>query len=270
MLMSTRAGAVVAWGNTWLRGRASLDEASVHSTGDDQMHRVVGLPGEPDPVPWSIAFSRLKRAGVTRMQLALPVAGDPLGLAGPPRFNADATAAGAAVLALLGGPGSTTGFGQAYGLVPTVADSPAGEIVRWDAQLVAAPATPLAESLDLRQAERGFGDALRSATATLEQLDVARPQAEVGQILARLDLALREMVIAPVTAPPAARLISTATRLHAMIELAVREDGAAVTADEARRRQAALRPVSAAARRAMVAAYSSVAEPTATRSWATD
>ena len=40
-----RSGPLVAWGTAYLLGRASLDEADVHTVADDVVHRVVGVPG---------------------------------------------------------------------------------------------------------------------------------------------------------------------------------------------------------------------------------
>ncbi len=239
MVISTRAGMVVCWANAWLGGLVSLDDAASYAGGPDRAHRVIGVPDEPQPVSWSVALGRLRGAAVTRFLLSLPAPGDPLGLAGPPAFNADATAAGAAVLAVAGD--------RAYGAVPVLV----GPDMTWELRPVAPPAV----DTPLRETERELADVLRDATAELEALDLARSHPELQSELARSDRELRSLQLPPGLPPNAVRMIMTATRLEALVGLALRADGAAVTAAEARRRQDAVRPVSAAARRALVSAY---------------
>lgn len=234
--VSVLAGTVVSWANAWLVGLVSLDEAARRASGGDAPHRVHGVPEEIAPVSWSVALGRLRASGVERFQLALPEPGDPLGLSGPPTFNNAATAAGAAVLAVC--PGTT------YGLLPGV---DAGE-VRWHV-LPVHPA-PFLDSVP--EAERGFRRVLRAATAAMESLDVAG-----GRTAAPATSEPAPLSPSPVLSGPAMALIGSATRLAAAVAAARAQDGAATSAGQARLRQEALRPVSAAARRALVAAYSS-------------
>ena len=58
--------------------------------GEDAVHRVEGLPGESAPVGLTLALGRLRALGVTGLRVALPAPGHPLGLSGPPEFNARA------------------------------------------------------------------------------------------------------------------------------------------------------------------------------------
>ncbi len=77
------------------------------------MHRVEGLPGEAGPVGLTLALGRLRALGATGFRVALPVPGHPLGLSGPPDFNARALEAEEAVVA----------YGVPYGLVPEVSEA---------------------------------------------------------------------------------------------------------------------------------------------------
>ena len=58
-----------------------------------------GCPGEAAPVGLTLALGRLRALGATGLRVALPVPGHPLGLSGPPEFNARALEAEEAVVA---------------------------------------------------------------------------------------------------------------------------------------------------------------------------
>lgn len=253
MLVSRRAGALTSWGTAYLQGVASLDEADAQTVGVDAAHRVVGAPGEDDPVPVSLALGRLRATGVTGLRLVLPEPGDPTGLPGPAAFNTAALAAGAAVLTL--GPSEA----PAYGLVATAAPSDRGDVVRWDVVDVERTVAP-GGLPTLSEADRALSLAVAAATAELAALDVARGRDEVTARLARLDRDLRAVVLPPSLPARAQRLVATATRLLGILDVAAETDGAAVTASEAARRSAALRPLRTAARYALCAGYSAGAE----------
>ncbi|NUR88129.1 MAG: hypothetical protein HOY71_28920, partial [Nonomuraea sp.] len=88
--------ALVAWGNAWLSGNASFDEAV------DQIQAVAG-PTMVDNAPLTARLVDLRLTqGLREVRLALPAPGDPLGLSGPPDFNAAALEAGQAVICVLG------------------------------------------------------------------------------------------------------------------------------------------------------------------------
>lgn len=262
MAVFPRGGALTAWGNAYLLGRASLDEADVHTVGDDVLHRVVGVPDEPDPVPVSFALARLRGRGITALRLVVPDSGDPTGLAGPASTTAAAVAAREAVLTV--GPREL----PAYALVPTTASGAEGTIVRWDV-LEAAPSTPPHGLPGVAESERMLAEAMRSATVTLDALDVAAGRDELGGRLAGLDRALAALVLPHTLPGRAKRLVVTATRLLAVITWAAESDGASVTAAEAAQRAAALAPLRRAARYAVAAAYSAEAEP-ADAGWGPD
>jgi hypothetical protein len=246
---ATDGGAVVSWANAWLLHLASLDEADLAANGTGTGHRISGVPGESAPVPWSITWGRLRSAGVDRYCLALPVAGDPLGLRGPAAFNATATATGVAVIA--------TGDDVCFGLVP---GADGGAVLGWQvtALPVLAPGVGLPQ---LNEVQGEYDEVLRDAAADLVEMDLARAHPAAASAADRCDKMLRAQLLSPALSPRAARLLVGATRLNTLVSLAMSDDGAAVTAGEAQRRHEVLTRVERVTRRALVAAYSSVPLP---------
>jgi len=82
----------------------------------------------------------------------------------------------------------------------------------------------------------------------------------VAPRLRRLDRSLRDIELPPTLPARSQRLVATASRLLGVLDIAAESDGAAVTASEVLRRDAALRPLRTAARYALCAAYSAAAE----------
>lgn len=257
---SIRSGLLTAWGSAWLAGRVSYDDA-VDAVVGDETHRVVGLAehsgadGASVQVPLGWLLTALRSRGETMLRLVLPVAGDPRGLPGPGEFSTAALDVGEAVL------------GDGIGLVPAEVDEDgvvdwsrdgedtAGD-VRWTAYAV--PPTP-PPAVSLADADHDLTDALRSATAALTRLDVARWRPEVDEISRGFEAATL-IPLPPDTPPRAVRLCERASRLAAVLELAGADaPGGAVNAYEARERHAALRPLSDAVRQAQVAAYNAAA-----------
>jgi hypothetical protein len=108
---------------------------------------------------------------------------------------------------------------------------------------------------DVGEADRALRSTLLEAAADLARLDVARWRPEVADAL--MDLRHRPAVDAPPGVPT--RCVDLASRgLQAIgiAELALEDDGGAITAHEAARRAGALRPLERAGRRALVAACS--------------
>lgn len=165
MLVEPRSGLLAAWGNALLAGLVSPDDAALAIVGEDAVHRVEGLPGEAGPVGLTLALGRLRALGATGFRVALPVPGHPLGLSGPPDFNARALEAEEAVIA----------YGVPYGLVPEVSEAgPEGDLhveVVW--RVLPVREAPPADVPSLSEAERELAEALRDATAALARLDVA-------------------------------------------------------------------------------------------------
>ncbi|MGV9994612.1 hypothetical protein [Streptomyces sp. NPDC003374] len=255
MLSEPRSGRLAAWGNALLSGLVSPDDAVLAIVGDDAVHRVEGLPGEPGAVGLTLALGRLRGLGVTALRVALPAPGHPLGLSGPPEFNARAMEAEEAVVC----------HGAAYGLVPEVAEAgPEGDVhteVVW--RVLPVREAPGADVPSLGEAERELAEALRDATQVLSQLDVAGsgPVAEAAIDAYRARAERGRQVLAPGYPARAVRVLELAQRVGLLIALAHENGhGGAVSASEMAARGEALRPVERTARRAQVAAYNSVVE----------
>lgn len=232
-----RSADLALWFTAWATGRASLDEARDAVVGSDAAHHVVGLPGEDDAVPMILALGRLRASGATGAGLALPVPGDPLGLAGPAAFNGDALEAEeAVVLEEVDG-----------GLVPHVTG--AGVVWRFH------PAVSRRQVPQPSEADTALRGALLETADTLADLDVARWRPEVADELINLRRT-SDLVFPPGSAPRVVRLASLAARCRTIVDLALDDDGGAVSAGEADRRRAALTPLDHAARRGLVAACS--------------
>ncbi|GGP67725.1 hypothetical protein GCM10010214_47460 [Streptomyces abikoensis] len=209
----------------------------------------------------TLALGRLRALGATGLRLALPVPGHPLGLSGPPEFNARAMEAEEAVVVP----------GTALGLVPEVYEAgPEGDVhveVVW--HCLAVRDAPPADVPSLSEAERELAEALREATEVLTRLDVAGsgPVARAALEAYRARAERSREVLAPGYPPRAARVLELAQRVGALIGIAYepgdvqgREHGGAVSASEIAARAAALRPVERTARRARVAAYNAMVE----------
>ncbi|WP_424214454.1 hypothetical protein ACN20G_21580 [Streptomyces sp. BI20] len=255
MFDEPRSGRLAAWGNALLSGLVSPDEVVVEVVGEDAVHRVAGLPGEDGPVGLSLALGRLRALGVTGLRVALPAPGHPLGLSGPPEFNARALAAGEAVVCL----------GAAWGLVPEpTAVGPAGDrhvSVLWHCLPVRE--APPADVPSLGEAERELAEALREATEVLTRLDVAAsgPVADVAREVFRARAEADGELLAPGYPARAARVLESARRIGLLVGVAHESGhGGAVSASEMAARLEALRPVERVARRARVAAYNAAVE----------
>jgi len=255
MLDEPRSGRLTAWGNALLAGLAAPDDVAQRISAQDAVHRISGLPGETAPVGLTLGLGRLRVLGVTGLRLALPVAGHPLGLSGPPEFNARALAAGEAVL--------TVGA-VSLGLVPDVHEAgPAGDVhveVEW--QCLPVRDAPPADVPSLGEAERELAEALRDATEALAQLDVAGagPAAQAALEAYRARAERGREVLAPGYPPRAVRVLALAQRVGALVSIAADGDGAAVSASQIVARAELLRPVERTARRAQVAAYNAYVE----------
>jgi len=234
------------WFTAWVSGAASADDTRDAIVGADAAHDVTGLRGEPEPQPLILALGRLRNHGATGAGIALPVPGDPLGLAGPGPFNVEVLEAGEGVVL----------DGTDLGLVP----HRAGSGVVWACH----PAVSHRQLPDPAEADTGLRQELLRTTDALADLDVARWRPEVADELMSLRRSAH-LRLPGSMAPGAVRLASTAARCGTIVELALRDDGGSVSAAEARARREALVPLDRAARRALVAACSSSVWPTRAR-----
>src|SRR5919201_3492593 len=248
MLSEPRSGRLAAWGNALLAGLVSPDDAVLAIVGEDAVHRVEGLPGESSPVGLTLGLGRLRTLGATGLRVALPAPGHPLGLSGPPEFNARALEAEEAVVC----------HGAAFGLVPEVYEAgPEGDVhaeVIW--HVLSVREAPPADVPSLGEAERELAEALHEATEVLSQLDVAGsgPVAQAALEAYRARAERGREVLAPGYPPRAVRVLELAQRVGALIGIAHAaggdgEHGGAVSSSEIAARAEALRPVERTARR---------------------
>jgi hypothetical protein len=228
------SGRLAWWGTAWLRGLVVTDLVIDAVLADDATHVVAGLPGTETPVPLARALAELRLAGATGVGLALPAPGDPVGLGGPPDLNA--AALDAAEAAVSGG----------LGLVPRRV----GAAVEWTSY----PALPRQLS-DVGECDRALRLALQQAAGALADLEVARWRPEVADEL--LNLRHRPELVPPPGIPGrCVELAGRALQALAIVDLALEDDGAALSASEAAARRGAQAPLGAAARRGLVAACS--------------
>ncbi|MFC5182933.1 hypothetical protein [Actinomadura harenae] len=260
------ATALCAWGNAWLAGHVGLDEAAdaVEKAAGPQIAGVSPdrpdasptgfvLPGTGGDVPLRRALALLRAEGMTSLRLALPVAGDPLGLTGPALFNRAAIDAGCAVVAVLAD--------RAVGLVPREdlrGSSYAG--VRWE---VSAASDGRPDVPSLPEADRDLTMAMREATEALVTVNdvVAVPREIADELMNLRSGGADEPPLAPGYPPRAQRTAARAVHLATVVRLARRMEARGLSAPQMRRRDEALRLLDRAVRRAVVSACGSVFDP---------
>lgn len=200
-------------------------------TDGDLLHLVDGPAGR---VPMLELLREARSSGATGAGLALPVEGDLLGLGGPRALNEAALEVGEAVV--LG----------SLAAVPEVV----GELVLWRVL----PASPR-QLPDVGEADRALRAALVDAANALADLDVARWRPEAADLL--MNLRHRPALVAPAGTPArCADLAARSLQGWALVDVALRDDGGALSSSEIEARRAALRPLERASRRALVAACS--------------
>jgi hypothetical protein len=241
-----RAPRFVAWVRAWRAGLIPYDDVIDElEASEDQL---VAPVSEPDgEAPLREGLTVLSSVHPDEIRLVLPAPGDPRGLPGPGTpFTGRALVAGEAVLA---GP---------IGLVPEVRAHVSGSgdsfttVVWWSHPLP--PVVPGVEITE-GEAEAELSGALAQATAALTHLDIAQWRPELAGALADLRRHDDGRELPPVFNPRARRLYARASLLDRVLALAEQvAPSGAVNAFEAQQREAALRPLTAACRRAMVAA----------------
>lgn len=220
------------WGTAWLTGHVGPDDfLDGLLDGTDLTHLVVDEAGG-SPVLLELADAR--RQGATGVAAAFPVAGDPGGLRGPAELTGAAVDAGEVALLL----------GAGLALVPRAV----GPVVEWDRHPAARRPPP-----DLAAADRGLRSAVLLAAEALADLDVASWRPEVADEL--IDLRAGVPLAAPAGTPGrCVDLAARALHLLAVTDLALEDDGGALSVGEALRRRAAIDPLARAARDALTAA----------------
>jgi hypothetical protein len=243
-----RAPRFVAWVRAWRAGFIPYDDV-VDEVGYTEDHLVADAgTEEPEELPLREGLARLSSLHPDQIRLVLPVPGDPRGLPGPGNpFTGEALVAGEGVLA---GP---------LGLVPSVRTHISGSgdsftTVVWRLHDLPEPVLPHQEAT-AAEAEAELTGALSEATAALTHLDVAQWRPELAGALAALRRHDDGSELPPVFNPRARRLYARASRLDRVLALAsLAAPGGATSAYEAEARDAAVRPLIAACRRALVAA----------------
>jgi hypothetical protein len=227
--------AVLAWwGTSWLRGHAVLDLVLDAVLGEDATHVVAGLPDVEGPVGLGRALAEIRLGGARGFGLALPEPGDPVGIGGPRELSTAALEAGEAVVA------------APLALVP----HRVGAAVEWTAYA----ASPR-QLTDVGEADRGLRLALQDTAASLAALEVAHWRPEAADALMNLH---RPPPLKPPPGTPTrcVELAARALQARAIVDLALEDDGGALSAAEISARRGALQPLAAAARRGLVAACS--------------
>lgn len=246
VLALPRSARLATWTTAWLAGVAALDEAVGRIVGDDEPHRVAGVPGNAGEAGLATALGQLRACGATSVRLALPSHGDPLGLVGPPELTGAAVLAGEAAVAV----------GTAAVLVPSVVDfgppGDVGHLVTWQWHAAGAPG----QVPDAAEAERELAEHLLDAAGQLGRLDVAAWRPEIGQLLEDVRHGPPAAPLPRPYPPRAQALAARAARLRAVVALALGDDGGALSASAVFARREALRPLERATRRALVAACS--------------
>jgi hypothetical protein len=242
-----RAPRFVAWVRAWRAGLIPYDDVidEIEATED----HLVADPADPDEeAPLREALATLSSLHPDEIRLVLPAPGDPRGLPGPGTpFTGRALVTGEGVLA-----------GE-LGLVPEVRTLVSGSgdsfaTVVWWTHPLQAPAPGDAE-VTAAEAEAELSSALADATTALTHLDIAQWRPELGGALADLRRHDDGGELPPVFNPRARRLYARASLLDRVLALAGQAaPGGAVNAFEAQQRDAALRPLTTACRRALVAA----------------
>jgi hypothetical protein len=242
------AGPFVAWASAWLAGAASFDHV-LGSVGDtavlDRTPGGLGAAGGPCRSLGEVLveWRRLR----SRVRLVLPVPGDVRGLSGPDEYRAAALEAGEAA------------YGGGLGLVPQVIDnspSSAPASLLW--QLFAVePARP--DDQTAAEAQLALTDAIRECASTLASGDLAGWSEAMREPLADARRAGERLDLPPVFPTDAVRLIAQAERIAAVLTVATTDPlGGVVDQAGAAAREAALRPLATAVRRARLAGYNAL------------
>ncbi|MBX6751683.1 MAG: hypothetical protein IRY85_18840 [Micromonosporaceae bacterium] len=243
-----RSARLVAWARAWRAGTVSYDDVT-DATEDGEEHLVADAPGTWTDVPLREAMRLLSRVHPDQIRLVLPAPGDPFGLPGPGPFAANALDVGEGVIA------------GRLGLVPRVRQHTSGsgdtfQTVVWQAYEL--PNEPGPILTGAAEAEADLTAALAEATATLTKLDVAVWRPELAGALSALRRPDNGTDLPPGFSPRARRLYARASVLDRVLALAAEvAPGGAVNGWEARQRDEALRPLTIACRRALVAACNS-------------
>jgi hypothetical protein len=236
----------VSWVRAWRAGLVPYDEVAGEIAGDEE-HLAADVPGTWTDVQLPDAVSALSKLHPDEIRLVLPAPGDPRGLPGPGPFTGAALITGEGVVA------------GTFGLVPEVRVHTSGsgdtfQTVLW--RFYPIPVAPLRpDEPSAADAEAELSAALMSTTTALTKLDVAQWRPELAGALQALRRPDNSTDLPPGYDARARRLYARASVLDRVLALAeLSAPGGAINGYEAQQRDAALRPLTQACRRALVAA----------------
>ena len=243
-----RSTRFVAWVRAWRAGLVPFDDLADEIAGDEE-HLVADAPGTWTDVPLPQGLAMFAKVHPDDIRLVLPVPGDPRGLPGPGPLTGAALVAGEAVMT------------PELGVVPEVRRHTSGSGVEFETVLWRVHPVPEHRpvfQIGPAEAESQLTAALGEATAQLTKLDVAQWKPELAGALQALRRPESTATLPPGFDPRARRLFARASVLDQVLALAeTNAPGGAVNGYEAQRRDAALRPLTAACRQALVAACNS-------------
>ncbi|MBG0563643.1 hypothetical protein [Actinoplanes aureus] len=247
-----RSTRFVAWVRAWRAGLVPFDELADEIAADEE-HLVADAPGTWTDVPLPQGLPTFAKLHPDQIRLVLPAPGDPRGLPGPGDLTGAALLAGEAVMT------------PEFGVVPEVRRHTSGsgmefETVLW--RVFPAPEHRPVFQMGAAEAEAELTTALAEATTQLTKLDVAQWKPELAGALAALRRPESTATLPPGFDPRSRRLFARATVLDQVLALAGSSaPGGAVNGYEAQARDAALRPLTAACRQALVAACNAPLHP---------
>jgi hypothetical protein len=252
-IATRRSARLVTWARAWRAGTVSYDDVADETAGAEE-HMVADAPGTWTEIPLREAVKALAKLHPDEIRLVLPAAGDPRGLPGPGPFSAAAMEAGEGVIA------------SRLGFVPQVITHTSGsgdtfETVIWQTYPLG-EAPPAYGEPAADEAEADLSGALADTITELTRLDIAAWKPELAGAIAALRRPDTGADLPPGFTPRARRLYARASVVDRMLALAVEvAPGGALNGYEAQQRDAALRPLIVACRRALVAACNSPLEP---------
>ncbi|MEU8241975.1 hypothetical protein AB0C07_27290 [Actinoplanes missouriensis] len=247
-----RSTRFVTWARAWRAGLVPFDEIA-DEIADGEEHLVADAPGTWTDVPLAQALPALAKLHPDDIRLVLPVPGDPRGLPGPGELTGAALLAGEVVMT------------PEFGVVPEVRRHTSGSGVEFETVLwrfMPAPEHRPVFQMGAAEAEAELTAALGEATAQLTRLDVAQWKPELAGALQALRRPESTATLPPGFDPRSRRLFARASVLDQVLALAeTNAPGGAVNGFEAQARDAALRPLTAACRQALVAACNAPLRP---------
>ncbi|BBH67151.1 hypothetical protein ACTI_38360 [Actinoplanes sp. OR16] len=236
----------------WRAGLVPFDELADEIAAGEE-HLVSDAPGTWTDVPLAQALPAFAKLHPDEIRLVLPAPGDPRGLPGPSDLTGAALLAGEAVMT------------REFGVVPEVRRHTSGSGVEFETVLWRfhpAPEHRQVFQMGAAEAEAELTAALGEATTALTKLDVAQWKPELAGALQALRRPESTATLPPGFDPRSRRLFARASVLDQVLALAeTNAPGGAVNGFEAQARDAALRPLTAACRQALVAACNAPLRP---------